>query len=82
MIQTLMKKVPEGKTLQQFIKEVEARLPEYSDGAEGAEVIVVTPENFNDLWNGQENLKKEPEIEAKYRKLAAEQRVIAVEIDW
>ena len=82
MIQTFIKKTPEGKTPWEFRSEVEKRLPEYSVGADGAIVGFLTPDNFDEHWDNQENLKKTDEIRDKYRKLTSEGKVIFVEIDW
>jgi hypothetical protein len=82
MIQTLLKRVPEGKSRDEFMRQVEQRLPEFAAGSEHSVVRVLTTERFDEAWQNQDNLKETPEVEAKYRKLTAEGQVIEVEIDW
>jgi hypothetical protein len=58
----------------------------YGDGdgdkPEGARVIVLTEENFEEHWRDNENLKDTPEIKAKYLDHAKAGRAFAIEIDW
>jgi predicted thioredoxin/glutaredoxin len=82
MIQAMIKKVPDGKTSGDYMREVEARMPEYAEGAEGHTIELITAATFEKWWADQENLKREKPIEEKYKALAAEGRVIGVEIDW
>ena len=43
---------------------------------------IVTPEGFEEDWFNDEKLKKTGEIKAKYRKLAKNNRVLFLEVDW
>jgi hypothetical protein len=82
MIQTMIKKVPDTKTVFEYLDEVRVRLPEFSAGAESAEVDILSPAKFDEVWTDQDNLKDTPEIKDKYRRLTETGRVIYVEIDW
>lgn len=84
MIQTFMKRVPEGKTAAQYSGEVHERAKEqiYEEGGDGCECEILTPAKFEEIWEDQENLKKTDEIKEKYRKLTEEGHVIYLEMDW
>lgn len=82
MIQTIIKAVPESKTPAQFYTEVNNRMPDFAEGSEGYELKWLKPDEFDSAWKEQENIKDTPEIEAKYRKLTSEGKVLCVEIDW
>jgi hypothetical protein len=43
---------------------------------------VVTPERFEQDWENDERLKKTDEIKTKYKKLAKNNRVLFLEVDW
>ena len=43
---------------------------------------IVTPEGFEEDWFDDEKLKKTGEIKAKYKKLAKNNRVLFLEVDW
>ena len=43
---------------------------------------IVTPEGFEEDWFNDEKLKKTGEIKAKYKKLAKNNRVLFLEVDW
>ena len=43
---------------------------------------IVTPERFEQDWENDEKLKKTGEIKAKYKKLAKNNRVLFLEVDW
>ena len=43
---------------------------------------IVTPEGFEEDWFNDEKLKKIAEIKAKYKKLAKNNRVLFLEVDW
>ena len=43
---------------------------------------IVTSEAFEEDWFNDEKLKKTGEIKAKYRKLAKNNRVLFLEVDW
>ncbi len=82
MIQTLLKATPEGQTTEAYCAEVENRLPSFLDGEtpEHSKVWVLSPAEFDENWQNQENIKADRE--QKYRDLTAAGRVVAVEIDW
>lgn len=84
MIECHIKKVPDGKTLQEYLKEVRDNM-HYGDYAEGAENWIVDPlteQNFEEYWELQENLKQTDEIKQKYFNLAKQGKAILVEIEW
>ena len=43
---------------------------------------IVTPEGFEEDWFNDEKLKKTGKIKAKYKKLAKNNRVLFLEVDW
>ena len=43
---------------------------------------IATSETFEEDWFNDEKLKKTGEIKAKYRKLAKNNRVLFLEVDW
>ena len=43
---------------------------------------IVTSETFEEDWFNDEKLKKTGEIKAKYKKLAKNNRVLFLEVDW
>jgi hypothetical protein len=43
---------------------------------------IVTPEGFEEDWFNDERLKKTGKIKAKYKKLAKNNRVFILEVDW
>ena len=49
---------------------------------ENYEIFVVKPEQFDEIWSIQDTFKDTPEIKEKYRGVAGEGNLIAVEIDW
>jgi hypothetical protein len=83
MLEQHMKKLPDGKQMHEYLKEMHSRLREYTeDGCEGYEIYVVDENNFEEYWEQQENLKKTDEVRQKYLDLAKQGKVIFVEIDW
>lgn len=84
MIQTFMKRVPEGKTAAQYAGEVHERAQQqiYEERGDGCECEILTLAKFEEIWEDQENLKKTDEIKEKYRKLTEEGQVIYLEMDW
>ena len=83
MLEQHMKKLPDGKTMPEYLKEMRSRLNEYTeDGCEGYEIYIVDENNFEEYWEQQENLKKNDEVKAKYLDLSKQRKVIFVEIDW
>lgn len=82
MLETWMKRVPDGKQPHEFIKEVHDYMHDYSEGADGYEVKWVNEENFDECWQEQENLKTSDQIREKYRDLSKQGKVVFVQIDW
>jgi len=83
MLEQHMKKLPDGKQMHEYIKEMNSRLREYTeDGCEGYEIYVVDENNFEEYWSQQENLKQTDEVKQKYLDLSKQGKVIFVEIDW
>ena len=82
MIQTLIRKVPDGEDTDAYLADVIRRLPSFAEGAEHSAAGVLTETNFEEHWANQENLKNEPAIREKYLGLAKARRVVFVEIDW
>ena len=57
----------------------------YEDGEDAIDDYawhIVTPEGFEEDWFNDEKLKKTGEIKAKYKKLAKNNRVLFLEVDW
>lgn len=81
MIVTKIATVPEGKTLTQYLGEVSARATAEADEEhyEGVITEAVTLDNFEEVWEGQENIKKD--AKDKYRERARAGRLIYVEFD-
>ena len=68
------------KVVDNYISEVE-----YEDGKNAIDEYnwhIVTPEGFEEDWFDDEKLKKTGEIKAKYKKLAKNNRVLFLEVDW
>jgi len=82
MLETWMKRVPEGKDSPTFLKEVHDYMHEYAEGADGYEVKWVNEENFDECWKEQENLKTSDQIREKYRDLSKQGKVVFIQIDW
>ena len=83
MLEQHMKKLPDGKQMHEYIKELYSKLNEYTEeGCEGYEVYVVDQNNFQEYWEQQENLKQTDEVREKYYNLAKEGKVVFIEIDW
>ena len=77
--------------LDEATKICQAKVAEYisdtkqEDGEEAIDDYawhIVTPEGFEEDWFNDEKLKKTGEIKAKYRKLAKNNRVLFLEVDW
>jgi hypothetical protein len=87
MLQTIMKNTPEGKIPSEYAGEVYARAVAQMDedsgsSHDGCECWVLKPEQFDEYWESQENLKNTDEVREKYRKLTDEGRIIVLEMDW
>ena len=77
--------------LDEATKICQAKVAEYisdtkqEDGEEAIDDYawhIVTPEGFEEDWFNDERLKKTGEIKAKYKKLAKNNRVLFLEVDW
>ena len=77
--------------LDEATKICQAKVAEYisdtkqEDGEEAIDDYawhIVTPEGFEEDWFNDEKLKKTGEIKAKYKKLAKNNRVLFLEVDW
>lgn len=82
MLQSLMKKSAEHQSGADFLAEVNGRLPDFADGAEGASAWILTGAQFEQAWREQENLKQTAEVKERYRAFTAQGRVVFVEIEW
>jgi hypothetical protein len=86
MIETRLKRVPEGKTLSETMsslrKDLSDYFSDYENSCEDYTVKLVEPENFDQIWEVQETFKNTPEIKEKYRNLAKNKQLIAIEIDY
>lgn len=87
MIEAHMRVVPEGqsaaKKMESIRNALDEKFSEYDESCEGYVVRLVTPETFNEDWQTQETYKNDvPAITEKYRGLAADGRLVYVEIDY
>jgi len=86
MLETRIKKVPEGKdrneTARQLRLELEDYFSDYDNSCDDFKIGPLTGENFDEVWEVQETYKNTPEIKEKYRVLAKEGKLVYAEIDW
>jgi hypothetical protein len=83
MIQTILRKVPDGVTPSAYMKTLHTQAYNNIEGDyEDYEIFAVKPERFDEIWSTQKTFKDTPEIREKYRGVASEGNLIAVEIDW
>jgi hypothetical protein len=86
MLETRIKKVPEGSTLADYAKNVRHQLEDYFTDSENScedyKVAPLTEQNFEEVWEVQETYKNTPEIKEKYRGLAKENKLLYIEIDY
>jgi hypothetical protein len=86
MLETRIKKVPEGMSSNDAIKRINRDLEEYFDqqdnSCDGYDVDLLREHNFDEIWEVQETYKNTPEIKEKYRNLAKEGKLIYIEIDY
>lgn len=82
MLETWMKRVPDGKQPEEFLKDVHNYMHDYAEGADGYEVKWVHNDNFEECWEEQENLKRNTDVYNKYKLLAQNGKVVFVQIDW
>ena len=86
MLETRIKRVPEGKdrneTARQLRLELENYFSDHDNSCDDFKVGALTGENFDEVWEVQETYKDTPEIKEKYRGLAKEGKLIYAEIDY
>ena len=86
MLETRIKKVAEGKTLNETARqlrlELEDYFSDYDNSCDDFKVGPLTGENFDEVWEVQETYKNTPEIKEKYRGFAKEGKLVYAEIDW
>lgn len=86
MLETRIKKVPDGMSSNEAIKRINRDLEEYFDqrdnSCDGYHVDLLRESNFDEIWEVQETYKNTPEIKEKYRNLAKEGKLIYIEIDY
>ena len=86
MLETRIKRVPEGKdrneTARQLRLELEDYFSDYDNSCDDFKIGPLTGENFDEVWQVQETYKNTPEIKEKYRGLAKEGKLVYAEIDW
>ena len=86
MLETRIKRVPEGKdrneTARQLRLELEDYFSDYDNSCEDFKIGPLTEQNFDEVWEVQETYKNTPEIKEKYRGLAKEGKLVYAEIDW
>lgn len=83
MIEGSMRKTPDGQDPAAYLNKVIKNLSEEDfDYMESYEGKVLKPEEFEEAWSLQDNLKKEEAIKEKYRALTEKGRVVYVEVEW
>ena len=86
MLETKIKRVPDGKDKKQFRDNLQCELDGYfsqsDNSCDSCEVEYLNEQNFERIWKDQESYKNTPEIKEKYFNLAKEGRLVYVEIDW
>jgi hypothetical protein len=86
MLETRIKRVPEGKdrneTARQLRLELEEYFSDYDNSCDDFKIGPLTGENFDEVWEVQETYKNTLEIKEKYRGLAKEGKLVYAEIDW
>ena len=86
MLETQIKRIPEGKTKTEYIQNLLNQLQDYfrdeENSCESYEIKTLTESNFDEVWKVQDTYKDTPEIKEKYRNLAKENKLIYIEIDY
>ena len=86
MLETRIKRVPDGKDRKQFRDNLQSELDEYfsqhDNSCDSCEVEYLNEQNFERIWQDQESYKNTAEIKEKYFNLAKEGKLVYVEIDW
>jgi len=80
MLETQIKRIPEGKTkseyIQKLLRDLEVYFSDSYVSCESYEVKTLTESNFDEVWEVQDTYKDTPEIKAKYKNLAKELRYL------
>ncbi len=86
MLETQIKRIPEGKTkseyIQKLLRDLEVYFSDSYVSCESYEVKTLTESNFDEVWEVQDTYKDTPEIKSKYKNLAKEGQLIYIEIDY
>jgi hypothetical protein len=86
MLETRIKKVPDGMTSNDVVKRIQLDLEEYfeqqDNSCESYNVGLLREHNFDEIWEVQETYKNTPEIKEKYFNLAKEGKLVYIEIDY
>ena len=86
MLETRIKRVPDGKdrneTARQLRMELDDYFSDHDNSCDDFKIGALTEKNFDEVWEVQETYKNTPEIKEKYRGLAKEGKLIYAEIDW
>lgn len=86
MLETQIKRIPEGKTkseyIQSLLNQLQNHFSDYDNSCESYHVKTLTESNFNEVWEVQDTYKDTPEIKQKYFNLAKEGKLIYIEIDY
>ncbi len=86
MLETRIKRVPEGKNKQEYRDNLQSELDDFfsqrENSCDSCEVEYLNEQNFDEVWEVQETYKNTPEIKERYRGLAKEGKLVYVEIDW
>lgn len=86
MLETQIKRIPEGKTsteaIKQTLNKLEDYFSDYDNSCESYEVKTLTESNFEEVWEVQDTYKDTPEIKQKYLGLAKAGQLIYIQIDY
>ena len=86
MLETQIKRIPEGKTKTEYIQNLLNQLQDYfrdeENSCESYEIKTLTESNFDEVWEVQDTYRDTPEIKSKYKNLAKENKLVYVEIDY
>lgn len=86
MLETQIKRIPEGKTsaeaIKQTLNKLEDYFSDYDNSCESYEVKTLTESNFDEVWEVQDTYKDTPEIKQKYLGLAKAGQLIYIQIDY
>ena len=86
MLETQIKRIPEGKTpaeaIKQTLNKLEDYFSDYDNSCESYEVKTLTESDFEEVWEVQDTYKDTPEIKQKYLGLAKAGQLIYIQIDY